>query len=271
MLRKSLLAMCLALAAGAVSAYDLAEVKSRGVLRVAVYKDFAPFSDEGKGIDNDLAAKLAEKLGVKVSFLPFDGDENMDDDLRNMVWKGHYLGYGPADVMMHAPVDKAFMERNDKVQIFAPYFRETVQLMFNTEVVPKVESMLALEGLPVGVEDASIASIALLSYEGGKFRNNVRHYKSMGQAVADLKAGKLAAVLGMRSQLEAAKGGATGVVMANPPLPGLPQAGWVLGLAVKKEYEDLAKALQKAMNELDADGQLNRVFEQHGVRRLAPL
>ena len=46
-------------------------------------------------------------------------DENMNDDLRNMVWKGHYLGYGPADVMLHVPVDNRLMAENDKVQFDA--------------------------------------------------------------------------------------------------------------------------------------------------------
>ena len=34
-------------------------VQERGVLRVAVYDDFAPFSEAGKGIDVDLARALA--------------------------------------------------------------------------------------------------------------------------------------------------------------------------------------------------------------------
>ena len=42
--------------------------------------------------------------------------EDMNDDLRNMVWKGHYLGTQPSDVMMHVPVDEHLAKANDKVR-----------------------------------------------------------------------------------------------------------------------------------------------------------
>ena len=47
-----------------------------------------------------IAGALARSLGLALSLLPFNADENMNDDLRNMVWKGHYMGYGPADMMI---------------------------------------------------------------------------------------------------------------------------------------------------------------------------
>jgi len=47
-----------------------------------------------------LAQALAESLGVKLSLLPFHADDSMNDDLRHMVWRGHHLGYGPADVLL---------------------------------------------------------------------------------------------------------------------------------------------------------------------------
>ena len=61
------------------------------------------------GIDVELGRALAEALGVKFSALPFAAGENMDDDLRHMVWRGHYLGFGPADVLLHVPVDRPLM------------------------------------------------------------------------------------------------------------------------------------------------------------------
>src|SRR5476651_747120 len=101
----------------------LAGIQQRGILTVALYKDFAPFSDNGRGIDVDLAEALAAKLGVKMSPLWFAAGEKMDDDLRKMVWKGTPIGYGPADLMMHFPVDREYMVRIEQVKIFAPYHR----------------------------------------------------------------------------------------------------------------------------------------------------
>ena len=67
----------------------LARIRARGRLSVALYNDMPPFHVAGKGIDVDLAAALAKALGVELSLLPFNADENMNDDLRNMVWRGH--------------------------------------------------------------------------------------------------------------------------------------------------------------------------------------
>ena len=262
----------LALVTGAAGARDLAEVRSSGVLKVAVYKEFAPFNDEGRGIEVDLARRLAEKLGVKLSLLPFEAGENMEDDLRNMVWKGHYLGYGPADVMLHVPVDKVFMERNKQVAIFAPYFRETLQIAWDHAKIDSCETLSPLVGHTIGAEGDSIGSIALLAVENGKLRNNVRHFHSVGEAVKTMRQGGVSAVVGMRSQLEGAMAGDwKNYRMGNPPLPGLPQAGWVVGMAVKADFKELARALQQALNELDGEGALDRMFEAHHVKRLRPL
>ena len=107
---------------------DLAKIRANGALKVAVYKDNAPFSDgkgsDMRGLDVALAQALAAQLQLKLALLPFDAGENMGDDLRNMVWRGHYLGYGPADVMLQVPVDRYLMQKNRQVLILAPYMRQ---------------------------------------------------------------------------------------------------------------------------------------------------
>ncbi len=103
--RAAIVVLLLALAPLGARANDLADVVKSGQISVALYKEFAPFSDEGKGVDVDIAKALAGKLGVKLAELWFDADENMEDDLRNMVWRGTLFGYGPADFMIHVPVD----------------------------------------------------------------------------------------------------------------------------------------------------------------------
>ncbi|MES9929292.1 MAG: transporter substrate-binding domain-containing protein, partial [Candidatus Thiodiazotropha sp. 6PDIVS] len=77
----------------------LQRIHERGVLEVAVYADFPPFSyrsERGRivGIDVDIAQALAKRLGVVAAIRAVGADENMEDDLRNNVWKGHYLGGG---------------------------------------------------------------------------------------------------------------------------------------------------------------------------------
>lgn len=270
MLTRIIATVLLLAAAVAASAHDLAEIRKRGAITVAVYKDFPPFFDQGKGISVDIAEALAAKLGVRLSLLPFDADENVDDDLRNMVWKGHYMGYGPADVMLHVPVDRAFMQRNDKVKIFAPYFREKIEVVRDVKRLPELKSIDALRDQPVGVEGATLAHTLLLGAEGGRLRENVRHFRTTAAALEELRAGRLAAVMGLHSELESGIKGTPGFDIGDAVLPGLPPGGWALGLAVKAENEDLARALQQAINELNGDGGIARIFEKHGVKRLAP-
>ena len=47
-----------------------------------------------------MALVLLVVVGHAWTLLPFNADENMNDDLRNLVWRGHYLGFGPADVQV---------------------------------------------------------------------------------------------------------------------------------------------------------------------------
>lgn len=249
---------------------DLEEVKAKGVLKVAVYNDFAPFHDKGKGIDVAIGEALANRLGVKLALLPFDADENVEDDLRNMVWKGHYLGYGPADVMMHAPVDAEFMKREDKVSFFAPYFRDALVVARNLSQIPALDSVQSLRGKPLGAETASASDTFLLSTESGALRNQVRHYKTTVLAVREgLLKGEVAAVMGPRSELEAGLGGASGFEVAALPGAGL-RGEWVVGLSVKRGHEALSQGLQAAMNGLREDGTLARIFAEHGISYRAP-
>lgn len=175
-----------AIAMGAVSAlglgphavqaqelFDLEKVRASGVLKVAVYKDNAPYSDgkgqDMEGVDVALARALAMDMGLKLSLLPFDAGEKMDDDLRNMVWRGHYLGYGPADVMLHVPVDKHLMVENRQALIFAPYSREVLVVFHALDRLPALKSGLDLQDLPLAAERGSGAASTLIGFGGGAF------------------------------------------------------------------------------------------------------
>ena len=124
---------------------DMAAIRQRGRLRIAVYNDFPPYAmSGGKGIDADIGRAIAEKLGLTPEIVGFNADEDMNDDLRNMVWKGHYLGTQPADVMMHVPVDELLARANDKVRIFGSYHRETLALARNPDIVPRLSGSAAV-------------------------------------------------------------------------------------------------------------------------------
>ncbi len=262
--------MALAACAFAQAATPMAPTQQHGILKVGLYKNFAPFSDNGKGADVDIAEALAARLGLKLSALWFDADENMEDDLRNMVWKGHYLGYGPADVMIHVPIDREYMAKNDKVSFFAPYHRERYGIARNLERIPTLETLAALEGKPAGVEGDTLGASVLLSADGGRYRETLKIYKTAAEAVAALKAGELAAVLAQQGELEGGLAGDARFAIEPVPAPPLHSRQWPLGLAVKAQNAALATALQQAMNELLAEGAIGRIMARHGVAHRRP-
>lgn len=257
---------------------DLATVRQNGSLKVAVYKGLPPFSaaagSQYDGIDVALARALARELGVSVSLLPFDADENMSDDLRSMVWRGHYLGYGPADVMLHVPVDRAFMRANDKALIFAPYYRETFVLVHDRERVPDVRSLDDLAGQSLGAAAGSAGANALLSGAGGALRDKVKIYSEAAQALRALFAGEIAAAMVTRAQYESglrtAGQSAARFAPSDVSSPLLPPRGWAVGMAIKAGDKELAQSLEHALDALRRNGELARIFAGHGVTMQEP-
>ncbi len=250
----------------------LDSVRQRGRLRVAVYNDFPPYSMAGgKGIDADIARAIAAKLGVTAEIVGYNADEDMSDDLRNMVWKGHYLGAQPSDVMMHVPVDEYLARANDKVRIFGAYHRETLALARSPERIPKPPSGSAAVALEVftrekiGVETTSLADSFLLSVLNGRLRDNVVHFKTVAEAARAMTEGRVSAVLAQRAELEAALQGQTRMVIDTPHLPELKMDGWPLGMAVKVEDQALAEAIGAALAELKRDGSIAAIFKRYGI------
>jgi ABC-type amino acid transport substrate-binding protein len=246
---------------GLVSATPLDKIRSRGSLVVALYKDMPPFHVDGRGIDVDLAQALAESLGVKMVPMPFLADENMNDDLRNMVWKGHYLGFGPADVLMHVPVDKPLMDGNRQVNIFGPYFRERVAIARNLEQVPELDSLAGLGKLTVAVPGQTLAGWLLIGADGGAYRDQLRtQWKDGVEAARALQLGEVPVAAGLMSELESVLRGDKRFAVGPLPSPRAPRDGWAVGMAVKRDSTELAQALQASLNALASSGRLAEIF-----------
>lgn len=252
----------------------LDDIRSKGSLRVAVYNNFAPYSNQGKGIDVELAEALGKHLGLATQVVGYNADEDMDDDLRNMVWKGHYLGAQPSDVMMHVPVDSYLQGKNDKVKIFGPYHLETIAVARVQRISPiRGSAATALEVFTrekIGVEGRSLADAFLLGVLNGRLRENVMHFTSVAGAIDKMKAGEIAAVMGPRSEIEVALGKDPRFVIEAVQMPELKINNWPLGMAVKAEENTLAETLAGALRELQRNGTVAAIFARHGVTYLQP-
>jgi ABC-type amino acid transport substrate-binding protein len=243
----------------------LTKIREKGRVSVGVYQDLSPFHVNGQGIDVEIAQGLAKALGVELSLLPFIAGENMDDDLRNMVWRGHYLGWGPADVLLHVPVDPPLMNNNPRVQIFAPYYRERLMLARNLQKLPTLATPADLKGHKLAVPGLSLAGWLMIGAEGGAWREHLDTKMDDGvKAAQALLRGDVAGAAGQASELESVLAGDPRFAME--PLP-MPQAknGWAIGCAVKKESTDLAHAVQAAINAMAASGELARAFGKSKV------
>lgn len=265
-----------ALTAGTAWA-ELPDIRERGSLKVALYRNHPPFSDGGsqgvRGIDATLARALAERMRLAVQWLPFDAGENMGDDLRNMVWRGHYLGYGPADLMMQVPIDRQFIAQTRQVEFLMPYYRH--RLVWLSRGVPSRADLrsMALDGLALAAETGTAAGGALLGYGGGRFRSAVRLLPTGLDAARGVVAGTWPAAYVTQAQAEFALQGLAnaGDYLIEPAaLPGTPPNGWAVGLAIKSGQPELAQALGQAMKALQEDGTVARIWRENGLTLLAP-
>jgi polar amino acid transport system substrate-binding protein len=253
---------------------DMAAIRQRGRLRIAVYNDFPPYAmSGGKGIDADIGRAIAEKLGLAPEIVGFNADEDMNDDLRNMVWKGHYLGTQPADVMLHVPVDANLARANDKVRIFGAYHRESLALARNPERVPQLSGSAAVSleiftREKIGVETASLADSFLLGVLSGRLRDNVVHFKTVAEAAKGLADGRISAILAPRAELEAALAGQSRFAIDTSKFAELKVDSWPLGMAVKVEEVALADAIAEALADLKRDGTVAAIFKRHGISYL---
>ena len=257
---------------------DLAKIQASGVLKVAVYKGNAPFSDgpvaDMQGLDIAIAEALARQLQLKLTLLPFDAGENMNDDLRNMVWRGHYLGYGPADVMMHVPVDKYLMQQNRQVLIFAPYMRQSQVLLHDMAILPEVRGPEDLKGFKLAAERGTGTASVLMGHNAGMLMSQVALYNTGVEAAKAVIDGKAVGAYVMRSQAEYAlwqsRPTSSHWMLTPMSLHGVPENGWPLGIAIKSGYKDLGQALEKAMQQLRDSGELLAIFKKNGITLTAP-
>lgn len=258
---------------------DLARIRANGALKVAVYKDNAPFSSgpatDMTGLDVSLAEALARQMNLKLSLLPFDAGENMNDDLRNMVWRGHYLGYGPADVMLQVPADRFLANGNPQVTIMAPYMRQSNVLLHDSRRLASAATPEDLKGLPLAAERGAGAASVLMGYGGGLLRNQVSIYPSGVEAAQAVLDGKAAGAFVLRAQAEAALFQRKASVEQFPLSKlnfnnGIADTGWPVGMAIKAAHKDLAAALDTAMKSLRESGELLAMFKQHGLTLTAP-
>jgi ABC-type amino acid transport substrate-binding protein len=282
------LATCLA-CAGQVEARYYDDVISSGYIRIGVYRDFPPYSfvDNGTptGVDIEIGRRIAAALKVDFQVHWITPDENLDDDLRNNVWKGHYLDKNDAqplapkqlaDVMMRVPYDREYSFRrdeatgemvNEQVVMFGPYQREGWRIAFDSQKLEEVSTVAVFQYHPVGVEIDSLPAFYLTSAFQGRMRNNTHHYPSLHKAFAQMQKGKVDAVMGMRSEVDWQLSKVEGerYRIGENGFPMIGRQKWDLGMAIKHSYRQLGYAVEEVVDGMVRSGEMAQLFGRYGL------
>ena len=248
-------------------------------ITVAVYSDFIPFSyrenGQAKGIDIEVAKHIAKQLGVTLRFRWITADENVEDDLRNNLWKGHFLKRSVADLMLRVPYDKEYSELRDdigervheQVHMFAPYHTESWKIVFNTKKIDDVSTMAVFQYHDIGVEVDSIPQFYLLSVFNGRMRNKTKQFPSLALAISAMSEQKIDAVMGLRSQVSHYQHQLNSPTyqLATNAFPMLGKQQWDIGMAVKSDYRQLGYAIADIVEAMINQGQMKKIFKQYSA------
>ena len=275
--------LCCQAAQAQVRSYD--QMIAAGELKVAVYKDFAPYSfDDGgtpRGVDVELAQALAKALGVQLSLIWAPAGEKLDDDLRDYIWRGSQLhNQQLADLMMRAPYDHEYTQkRNDQgelenghVVMFGPYQNEQWQVAYDRRRLDSVASVAVFQEHPIGVEVDSVPSFYLTSVFNGLLASKTRHYANVPQAFAAMKAGEVDAVMAMRGEIDwqVHQANDPQLALAENAYPNMGRQRWEIGMAVHESNRQLAYAVEEALEGLIRDGSLQAIYSHYGLRYEVP-
>lgn len=269
---------------GRVEDRTLDDIVESGFIEIGVYRDFAPYSfedDDGRaqGLDIAVGRLIAEGLGVEPRWFWMTADENLEDDLRNNVWKGSLLDRSVADVMLRVPYDREYsyaidgygLPKHDNVVMFGPYHAESWAIARDLEQLGEVRNLAIFRFQKVAVETDSLPDMFLSGAYGGQLRKNVVHRLRISEAIADLLEGKVSAVAGMQSQLEWYLRERPGHIdIDDDGLQAVGRLHWDIGAAVKHTHRPLAYTIEDILASAIRDGRLQALFEAHGVTYRKP-
>ncbi|MBL4900830.1 MAG: transporter substrate-binding domain-containing protein [Colwellia sp.] len=257
--------------------YD--DIIEKNEIVIAVYSDFQPFSyvenGKEKGIDVDLAKIIAKNLGVKLRLRWMTADENVDDDLRNNLWKGHFLNRTVADLMLRVPYDKAYSLLRDDigelvhqhVHMFAPFHTESWQIIFNSKKIESVETIAVFQYHDIGVEVDSIPQFYLTSAFRGRMRDRAKQFPSISEAISAMTESKVDAVMGLTSQISHYQGELSKInyPLAKNAFPTIGRQQWDIGMAVKADYRQLGYAVADIVESMINTGEIKKIFTKYNV------
>ncbi len=213
-------------------------IKQRGTLVVGVKADYPPFGFRApngaiEGLEPDLAADVAKRLGVKVEFVPVTGSNRMQ-----------FLDQGKIDLLIATMGDTP--ERAKIVDIIHPDYYASGYSVLASDAL-HLTDWTQLRNRPVcGIQGAYYNKSA-----AEQFGVNVVAFTGVVQALTALKQGRCVAFLFDNTEIEAQlqSGQWPGYGM---PLPILDAVPW--GIAIKPGEPDFAKFMTDVITQWHRTG-----------------
>lgn len=221
------------------------ENKASDTLTMATNAEFKPFEylegDKVVGADVDIANAIAEKLGKKLEIV------NMDFD-------GALTGTATGKYDMAIAGITANDERKANMNFSDDYYMASQAIIVKAD--SEIKAAADLKGKTVSCQEGTTGEQYLKDNE-----YSIQAYKSGSEAVSALTAGKVDAVVidnEVAKALSAEQNGATKVLDEA-----LTKESYAI--ALKKGNDELTQQINKALDELKADGTLKKIFEKYDL------
>jgi len=231
---------------GAASASALDSISEAGVLKVAVPQDFPPFGSVGtdmqpKGYDIDMAALIAEELGVKLELVPVTSSNRIP-----------YLNTGKVDLVI-----SSLGKNPDREKVID--FSDPYAPFYNGVFGPadfSVEKPADLAGMSVGVTRGAIEDLELTKIAPSDV--DIKRYEDNNGTISAFLSGQVDLI---------ATGNVTAAAIIERDPPRKPEPKFLIKnspcyVGLNKDEPELMAKVNEIIAASIADGRLNAIAEK---------
>ncbi len=239
-------AAMLAASFGVASASALDSIVEAGVLKVAVPQDFPPFGSVGtdmqpKGYDIDMAALIAEELGVKLELVPVTSSNRIP-----------YLNTGKVDLVI-----SSLGKNPDREKVID--FSDPYAPFYNGVFGPadfSVEKAADLAGMSVGVTRGAIEDLELTKIAPSDV--DIKRYEDNNGTISAFLSGQVDLI---------ATGNVTAAAIIERDPPRKPEPKFLIKnspcyVGLNKDEPELMAKVNEIIAASIADGRLNAIAEK---------
>ncbi len=235
------IALAIGLAGAPATADELQTIKDAGEMRVAMTGAYPPFSliddkNEVVGFDADIGAEIARRLGVEPVIVT-----NAWDGILPSLLAGKFDAIVGSMTITPA--------RQEVVDFVGPYYRSGRAVFVRAGEAGDFGQLSDLSGRNVGVTLGETHEKWAREQDGW----NIKTYKGLPELLLELENGRIdAMVIDQIPGLVAIK---DGKAMEQAELSDYPFKGDdEIGIAIRKDNPELKAAMQKALDDMQADG-----------------